>query len=145
MFWSLVSLMSWQNGSLPGFDFFGTHERENQHLVTTGYWFTLAYVVFMPWVTLWFPNRVHIALGAIAQIPLILVAYRLLWLPIIAMGIAPLVILWINATHSQWQILNGTSVSIDQSADSSDVEGTPWSENPGHIRGKSSHKSESAR
>ena len=89
--------MGWQNGSLPGLDLFGTHEREEQHLVTVGYWFTLAYVVFMPLFTLRFPGRTSIVLGAVAQIPLILVASRLWWIPIISMGIAPLVILWINA------------------------------------------------
>jgi hypothetical protein len=145
IFWSLVALMNWQNGSLPGLDSFGNHEREEQHLVTVGYWSTLAYVVFMPLFTLRFPSRTSIVLGAVAQIPLILVAYRLWWLPIIAMGIAPLVILWINAAHSQWQILNGTYVSIDQSGGASDVEGTPWSKDPSHIRGKTSHKSDSAR
>ena len=137
--------MGWQNGSLPGLDLFGTHEREEQHLVTVGYGATLAYVVFMPLFTLRFPGRTSIVLGAVAQIPLILVASRLWWIPIISMGIAPLFILWINAAHSKWQILNGTYVSIDQSGGSSDVEGTPCSDDPSHIRGRSSHKSDSTR
>ena len=137
--------MSWQNGSLPGFDLIGNHEREKQYLVTAGYWFALAYVVVMPMLNLYFPGRASILLGVIAQIPLIVVAYRLWWIPLVAMGIAPLVILWINAAHSQWQILNGTVGSMDQSGRANDLEGTPWSDDPSHIRGKSSHKSDSAR
>jgi hypothetical protein len=116
IFWSWVTLQSLQNGSLPGFDSFGIHKGEKQHMVIAGYWSCLAYVAFMPLFSLWLPSRTSIVLGVIAQIPLIAVACRLWWIPIIAMGIAPLVILWINAAHSQWQILNGTHPSGEGSS-----------------------------
>ena len=138
IFWSLIALKSGQEGSLPGLDLLDAPQQENLYLVPISYWIAMAFVVLAPIYSLWFPSRFSIRLGVVGQIPLIVAAYRIWWFPLYSFLIISPVILWINAAHTQWQILKGTYVT----GASGDLEGTPWDEDRSHIRGSSMHKSD---
>lgn len=128
--------ISLNGGFMTGF---GPSGPGDPHSPETINWNQIVMAIFavvgcvIPIISLWLQSRVLVVIASIGIAPIFIVGVLCMMVPLLGLAILIPVLLWANAAHSQWLLLKNGGRSTSTT---SDLEGTPWENDPGHTSGK---------